>query len=240
MTLQNQTVRSRGRTRAGRRPALLVAVWLAGGTIAAAASAQTPAPPPSPAMLERGRELFALCQQCHGANGGGNPAALAPEIAGLSSWYVENQLRGFQAGYRGQQFHDIGGMRMRPMARWLKHEDDVKAAAAYVASLPIVRPPPTLVGGNVQAGQARYAVCAACHGPDAAGNPLLNAPALSHASDWYLLKQLQNFKAGIRGTQPNDATGKTMQPMAMTLTDEQAMKDVIAYIMTLGAQTAAK
>lgn len=239
MKLQNQSVPGGRRRRGALGRTLAVVACLAGGVLAPAASAEAPAAA-SPALLERGRELYALCQQCHGENGIGNPAALAPAIAGLPVWYVENQLKGFKAGYRGQQFHDIGGMRMRPMARWLKHDEDVKAAAAYVAAMPIVRPAPTLTGGNAEAGKARYAVCAACHGPDAAGNPLLNSPALNHASDWYLLTQLQNFKAGIRGTNPNDTIGKTMQPMAMTLTDEQAMKDVIAYIMTLGAQTAAK
>lgn len=228
MRVRNATTRVRRPAARALQPAIVLAAWLVGGAFAPAATAQ-----------ERGRELFALCQQCHGATGIGDPIALAPAIAGLPVWYVENQLRGFQTGYRGQQFHDIGGMRMRPMARWLKTDEDVKAVAAYVAAMPPVRPAPILTGGDPALGQARYAVCAACHGPDAAGNQLLSAPALRHASDWYLLTQLKNFKAGIRGTSPNDTIGKTMQPMAMTLADEQAMKDVIAYIMTLGAQTAA-
>ena len=210
---------------------IVLAAWLVAGAIAPLAAAAE--------ENVRGRELYALCQQCHGQAGGGNPMALAPAIAGLPVYYVENQLKGFKAGYRGQQFHDIGGMRMRPMARWLKTDEDVKAAAAYVASLPVVKPSPTLTGGDPTKGQALYAVCAACHGPDGAGNQLLNSPALNHASDWYLLTQLKNFKAGIRGTNPEDTIGKTMQPMSMTLADEQAMKDVIAYIMTLSPQTAA-
>jgi len=206
--------------------------WLAGlsaGVVAPAAVAEE---------NTRGRELFELCQQCHGANAGGNPLTLAPSIAGLQQWYVERQLTGFKAGYRGQEFHDIAGMRMRPMARWLKTDDDVKAVAAYVSSLPPVRPAPTLVGGDAAKGQAFYAPCTACHGPDGSGNQLLNAPALNHASDWYLLTQLRNFKAGIRGTNAGDSFGKIMQPMSMTLPDEQAMKDVIAYITTLSAKTA--
>ena len=43
--------------------------------------------------LDRGRQLFSLCEQCHGANGAGHAAYLAPEIAGLPAWYVESQLR---------------------------------------------------------------------------------------------------------------------------------------------------
>jgi len=56
---------------------------------------------------------------------------------------------------------------------------------------------------------------------------------LAGASDWYLLTQLQNFKSGVRGTQPDDAMGAKMRPFSMTLPNEQAMKDVIAYIGTL-------
>jgi hypothetical protein len=47
------------------------------------------------------------------------------------------------------------------------------------------------------------------------------------------LTQLKNFKSGVRGTNPQDITGAQMRPMSMILADEQAMKDVIAYIQTL-------
>ena len=51
-------------------------------------------------------------------------------------------------------------------------------------------------------------------------------------SDWYYKVQLENFKAGIRGSNPEDATGMLMRPMSKTLADDQAVLDVIAYIMT--------
>ena len=44
---------------------------------------------------------------------------------------------------------------------------------------------------------------------------------------------LKKFKEGVRGTNPQDIGGMQMRPMSMTLVDEQAMKDVIAYIRTL-------
>ena len=55
-----------------------------------------------------------------------------------------------------------------------------------------------------------------------------------------MLTQLQHFKAGVRGTAPGDAQGALMRPMSMTLPDEQAMRDVIAFIMTLSKTQAAK
>ena len=67
----------------------------------------------------------------------------------------------------------------------------------------------------------------------AEGKKDLGGPNLWVSADWYMLKQLQHFKNGIRGADPRDATGMRMRPMSMTLVDEQAMKDVISYILTL-------
>jgi cytochrome c553 len=75
--------------------------------------------------------------------------------------------------------------------------------------------------------------CVACHGNDGAGNEAMKAPAIAGASDWYLLSSLQKFKAGIRGADPADQTGAIMRAMSSTLADEQAMRDVIAHIVTL-------
>jgi cytochrome c oxidase subunit 2 len=77
-----------------------------------------------------------------------------------------------------------------------------------------------------------YVVCANCHGKDGQGIPL-NAPRQAGMSDWYLLSQLKNFKNGVRGEHPYDLKGKQMGYMARILQDEQAMRNVVAYINTL-------
>lgn len=183
--------------------------------------------------LERGADLYRLCAQCHGANGSGNRSALAPAIAGLPEWYVQGQLHKFQAGGRGTHFDDVGGMRMRPMSMWLTTDEDDANVAAYVASMPRTYPKPQLEGGDPEVGKAKYVPCTACHGVNGEGNQALNSPPLVGASDWYLYTSLKNFKAGIRGTNPKDTTGALMRPMSMTLADDQAILDVVAYIMTL-------
>ena len=61
----------------------------------------------------------------------------------------------------------------------------------------------------------------------------LNGAPLRGSSDWYLLRQIQNFRSGVRGTKPEDTSGALMRPMSLTLPDEQAIIDVIAYITTL-------
>lgn len=182
---------------------------------------------------DRGAQLFALCAYCHGHDGSGNREFLAPAIAGMGQWYVEAQLNKFRGGMRGVHFDDIAGMRMRPMSLTLRSEDDVKAVAAYVASLPVTRPPRLLEGGDAARGKTLYTPCIACHGATGEGNQALFGSPVATTSDWYLFTQLDNFKAGRRGAAPGDQTGAMMRPMAMTLPDEQAMLDVIAHIMTL-------
>ena len=181
---------------------------------------------------ERGEKLFELCSTCHGVTGAGNADLEAPAIAGLSDWYVEAQLIKFRTGARGGDPDDAAGLRMRPMSRALRSDDDVRLVSAFVASLPPPRREPLLEGGDPARGEQLYRPCAACHGARGEGNPQLNAPSVGTTNDWYLLSQLEKFKSGDRGTDPKDTTGALMRPMAATLIDEQAMKDVIAYMMT--------
>jgi cytochrome c553 len=204
------------------------AVW-----ILALSWAGCQAPPPDRQSLEYSQELYSSCVQCHGEKGEGNTAVGAPAIAGLPRWYVKRQLRNFQRGYRGFHAEDLGGKKMEPMARALGTDENVDLVSAYVASMPPVDPAPTLEGGNPETGKIYFAVCVQCHGANAGGNIDELGPPLADASDWYLLTQLQNFKAGIRGTHPGDVTGAKMRPFSMTLPTEQAMKDVIAYIKTI-------
>lgn len=178
-------------------------------------------------------ETFHLCMQCHGENGLGNRVVNAPSIAGLPQWYVEGQLKKFKAGGRGTHFDDITGMQMRPMAMSLADDEDIKRVAGYVAQLPPRKPTPVVTGGDATRGKTLYTVCVACHQADAAGNEALKAPPLTHANDWYMVNSLHKFKAGIRGSNPLDVTGAGMRPMAQTLTDDQAVLDVVAYVVSL-------
>ena len=87
--------------------------------------------------------------------------------------------------------------------------------------------------GDAAAGKPLYAVCSACHGVQAEGNPAMHAPKLSGQRDWYLQRQLKYFKNGARGTHDKDVFGRTMAPMAATLADDTAIANVSAYIRTL-------
>jgi cytochrome c553 len=182
----------------------------------------------------RGEALYGLCAQCHGVEGTGSKLAEAPSLVGLPQWYMDNQLHKFQGRTRGEHPEDVHGLRMAPMSRALRSEEDLTAVTAYIASLPVATPEPILVGGDAARGKEFYSMtCVACHGVDAMGNQQMSSPPLRYASDWYLYRSLGKFRAGIRGANPADTVGATMRPMALTLPDEQAMKDVIAYIQTL-------
>jgi len=82
-------------------------------------------------------------------------------------------------------------------------------------------------------GQQLYATCAACHGAKAEGNALLHAPKLTGQGDWYLQRQLSNFKQGVRGNNAKDTSGQMMASMAATLGNEAAIANVSAYISSL-------
>jgi cytochrome c oxidase subunit 2 len=180
-----------------------------------------------------GDQLYVdYCQQCHGVDGEGNDGVGAPSIAGLPEWYLGRQVHKFKDGVRGTHFDDIMGMKMRPMALTLTNDGQVDRIAAYVAKMPVVKNAATL-DGDADRGKAGFGTCVACHQADGTGMQALNAPPISQADDWYLLTQLSNFKHGIRGAHADDVEGAQMAPMAKLLADEQAMKDVIAYMRTL-------
>jgi cytochrome c553 len=180
----------------------------------------------------RGKELFENCVPCHQQDGSGNPAVGAPNIAGMTDWYVEEELEKFRTGARGAHFSDMEGMRMRPMALSLPTDDDVKAVAHYVGTMSPVRHAASLPG-DPTAGARSYATCGACHGVQGAGNPDLKAPRIAGTDDWYLAAQLRKYRSGVRGANAKDPEGALMRPMARTLPNEDAIRNVVAYIGTL-------
>ena len=180
----------------------------------------------------KGKARYAVCQACHGVDGMGNKALNSPKIAGQEPWYLERQLKNFKAGIRGADSKDTYGMQMRPMALTLADDQSIRDMAAYVSNMPVERTVVPTIKGNVAAGKAAYVICQACHGPAGEGNKTLNAPRLAGLQDWYVTRQLKNFKSGIRGTKSGDMFGMQMRPMAMSLTSEEAINNVAAYIAT--------
>ena len=64
----------------------------------------------------------------------------------------------------------------------------------------------------------------------------LNSPRLAGMTDWYMVTQLQKYRAGLRGDNADDTFGQQMMPFAKALPDDQAVLEVVAYINTLSSE----
>jgi cytochrome c oxidase subunit 2 len=78
-------------------------------------------------------------------------------------------------------------------------------------------------------------LCQSCHGYQFQGNKDLNAPAIAGLSQWYLYRQLLNYKNGIRGTNPEDILGQTMQLSILNISNAE-LNALAAYISKIASQ----
>lgn len=81
-------------------------------------------------------------------------------------------------------------------------------------------------------GEALFTTCAGCHGDSAQGRPAMHAPNLTGLGSAYLLRELRNFRAGIRGN-ASDTYGYMMIGRARALPGDLGLRDVAAYISSL-------
>jgi cytochrome c oxidase subunit 2 len=179
-----------------------------------------------------GAAQYTVCAACHGQQGEGVASMNAPKIAGQSAWYLKRQLQNYKSGARGAHADDTFGRQMAPMAATLANEAAIDNVIAYIQTLPD-DPAPATIDGDVANGEKLYRVCSYCHGADGQGIQAMNAPRAAGMSDWYLARQLENFREGIRGSHPSDYYGFQMELMASVARDEQAINDLVAYINTL-------
>lgn len=99
-----------------------------------------------------------------------------------------------------------------PFLSFASDEKAAPAAAAPAASKP-----------DLAKGEASFAACAACHGPDG-NSPAPTFPSLAQQHPEYIIKQLQEFKGDKRANE-------IMKGMATALSDED-MKNVAHFIST--------
>ena len=108
----------------------------------------------------------------------------------------------------------------------------VTAALALLYGSQVMAEDETSAEAALEHGEEVFDDCSICQGENAEGGEDYGAPKLAGHLDWYLIRQLKNFRAGIRGTHDDDEFGPVMQPMAAELEDQE-IEDVVAYIMTL-------
>lgn len=217
----------------------------ASGATAAATDSPAPAVTSAPAApqivadAKAGKALYehgdtkrgiTACVACHGKDGN-SEVLINPNLAAQHPEYIEKQLNAFKAESRhnasmNQIASNLEATDIANIGAYFKDTSavgEVKASAAKVAVKSF--------SGDVEAGKAKAATCAACHGAD--GNALVAMyPSLAGQGENYLVKQLQDFKSGAR----NNAV---MSGMVAGLSEDD-MKNVAAYFssQTLNASTA--
>lgn len=180
---------------------------------------------------ERGKELARACIVCHGSDFSGIPAQRTPSLPQFSTWYLQTQLQKYRHNIRGYDVSDADGFLMKTLMSNYSHQQ-IADLAAFIKTFQ-VRPQTITLGGDPEKGKALYANCVTCHKENAQGNRTLQAPRLAGLSDVYIFTQLLKFRNGSRGSAKGDLSGRSMQIAMEPLKDEQAMKDVAAYLTSL-------
>jgi cytochrome c oxidase cbb3-type subunit III len=168
------------------------------------------------AALNIGRNLFLNnCATCHGSDGGGAP--------GFPNLTDQDWLWG---GDPDTVLATIGHGRTGTMPPWgeVLGARGVEDMLSYVIGLSGRK----LEAGDPRVGKAKFAeLCAACHGPDAKGNPALGAPNLTDAI-WLHGGSL----AAVRDTIEKGHTG--IMPPHLERLGETRVKLLAAYALSLG------
>lgn len=193
---------------------------------------------PSDRSLVFERRTFGSCITCHGSGLKGNFATRAPALNQLPSWYVRRQLESFTSDYRGKGDSDHYSVAMYRMANSLD-PGTLDDAAAFVESWHISdKPTMFTTPGNLDnadqsdflAGKGLYDTkCADCHGARGEGNEHVSAPPLAALAPWYIEKQVDKFRSGLRGADEADIYGQIMVGAATDLSSED-MSALNAYL----------
>jgi cytochrome c553 len=188
------------------RPGLALCV---AALLSAAASAQD---------ADAGRTKAAPCVACHGPEGN-SPTPLIPILAGQSARYIYLELRDMKEGRRAVAA-------MTPIVQGLSKDDMLDLGAFFAAQRPrdtgFKTDPAKVTRGQAKAAET---LCTMCHLGGMKGQNEVPRVAGQHHD--YVVKQLQDFKAGRR---TNDAG--TMSSVSKTLSDED-MDALANYSATL-------
>jgi cytochrome c553 len=175
---------------------------------------------PAPAAAPVGA-YAQVCIACHGPNGEGKEELHSPSIAGLPTWYVEEQVKKFRAGTRGFHPEDLPGQQMRAIALTLT-DAQISEAAVTIAALPIRPSESPPAGFDLENARISYANdCMECHRYNGKGEIVFHSAQLVTLNRSYLLRQLMNFRSGRRGATEGDMYGSKMVEKTRSLTDDE-------------------
>jgi len=193
-----------------------------------------------------GKEKFATCAACHGADGMGQGGAF-PKLVGLSEDEAAKRLTAYREG--DQEYLKSVGMgdrfgTMAPNAANLS-DDDIANLAAYIGEEfggagggesaaadkgASEKPAPQVIAqADLVRGKALYSSCAICHGEQGEGGHLFNAPKLKGLPASQVASLLKVYRKGTE-MGPNSYA---MIPQANHLSDAD-INNLAAYVATIG------
>lgn len=82
--------------------------------------------------VSAGEGIYQTCESCHGTEGQGIWALNAPRVAGMSDWYLAQQLKNFRDGIRGTHRQDFYGQQMAMMSDLFHDEENINDVIAYI------------------------------------------------------------------------------------------------------------
>lgn len=167
-----------------------------------------------------GKSKSELCHGCHGVNGISVDPTTFPNLAGQFAGYIFKQVQDFQLGNRQNDT-------MSAMAATVTSLQDLKDIAVYFSQQKTMKGKPTgskaaKAGEKIfHEGLPKFGVygCVNCHGKNGKGRGKGNSlfPVIGGQQKAYIVKQLKDFKGGMR---KNDPAGM-MGDIAKKLSDEQ-------------------
>ncbi|GEM_PF-3696228 len=139
------------------------------------------------------QQLYQLkgCNACHGIDAKSPSQPLYPKLAGQNQEYIIAQMQDFKTGARNNGLSAV----MRGSLSPIKHDDEIKTIAEWLASLTVeVEITETAKGAKLYKSKN----CHACHG-DKANNPILSYfPKLAGQNYKYAIAQMKDIKRGKR------------------------------------------
>lgn len=202
-----------------------------------AAAGATPVIPMVTAEMKDGKVLFErVCSACHGMDGGGKAELKSPAIAALPEYYAKNQIASFREGRRGHHPEDTQSFLMGSIAKQLTPAQ-AEAVVAYLTKMPRTIPADIekdVKNADLANGQMLFQErCMECHRYNASGEIAFASPPLIGQQAWYMMAQIAKFKNGQRGTVKGDVNGAKMVLSSNFIEDEQMLRDIVAYIVSL-------
>lgn len=146
------------------------------------------------AAMKTGRDVAAVCANCHGDSG----VSVKPEVPNLAAQnasYLAEQVRQFAAGRRHKEFMERMGRAMSV---------DEQAATAIYYAVQAVPPRANADAARVARGRDLYKrLCAECHGKSGRGNAEL--ARLAGQQDVYVVESMKRYRDAKAGGPRLDA-----------------------------------